>query len=68
MKELLSIKCKYLGEFCVLTQAAQLFDDGRQCAVGDALQFTGHPIWQGPTAQVPRFDVSLHQRHSALRL
>lgn len=29
----------------ILTQTAQLFDDGRQGTVGNTLQFTGHPIW-----------------------
>lgn len=55
-------------EHRVLTQAAQLFDDGCQGAVSDTLQLTGHPIRQRPTAQVPGLNVPLHQRHSGLHL
>lgn len=49
-----------------LTQAAQLLDDGRQGAVGDALQLAGDPIRQGAAAQEAGLDDPLHQRHVCL--
>lgn len=51
-----------------LTQAAQLFDDGCQGAVGDTLQFTGHSIRQSSSTQVLGLDTPLHQRHDWLLL
>lgn len=46
-----------------LTQAAQLFDDGSQGAVGDTLQLTGHSIRQSSSTEMLGLNAPLHQRH-----
>lgn len=69
LNDVSTIASKRWHETCwILTETAQLFNDGSQGAVCHALQLTGHPIRQGSSAQVPGLYVPLHQRHDALIL
>lgn len=47
----------------LLTQAAELTDDGGESVVHHTLQLAADALRELPSAEVPGVDVPLHQRH-----